>query len=66
VGWCCGGVRGGVAVVKHRRVVQSRARRVARGAGEVVAGLVLGAVCLVAEMGVLAGLCALLALVALV
>jgi hypothetical protein len=55
-----------VAVVKHRRVVQSRARRVARGAGEVVAGLVLGAVCLVAEMGVLAGLCALLALVALV
>jgi hypothetical protein len=52
-----------VAVVKHRRVEQSQARRVLRAVGEVVAGLVLGGVCLVAEMGVLAGLCALLAVV---
>jgi hypothetical protein len=49
--------------VTHRRVEQSQARRLARAAGEVVAGLVLGGVCLVAEMGVLAGLCALLAVV---
>jgi hypothetical protein len=42
---------------------QSQVRRVARGVGEVVAGLVLGGMCLVAEMGVLAGLCALIAVV---
>jgi hypothetical protein len=49
--------------VKHRRVEQSQARRLLRAVGEVVAGLVLGGVCLVAEMGVLAGLCALVELV---
>jgi hypothetical protein len=49
--------------VKHRRVEQSQTRRLARGVGEVVAGLVLGGVCLVAEMGVLAGLCALMEIV---
>jgi hypothetical protein len=52
-----------VVCVTHRRVEQSQTRRLLRAVGEVVAGLVLGGVCLVAEMGVLAGLCALLAVV---
>jgi hypothetical protein len=56
-------VRGLVVCVTHRRVEQSQTRRLLRAAGEVVAGLLLGGVCLVAEMGVLAGLCALLAVV---